>query len=175
MPDIPEEAVQAADDAWINSEGLFGRGQMDHALAAAYPIIAAQVRREVADQFRAKAARIRSIPDDGLNMGQIWHRHELATDYEQKADEIDPRQTGEAPDPLAVLDDTGDYPRKDEPMQVITTTASDCYHASEDCPAWKAGRQGSEAHGYTLHEIRRLTVADAEAAKKKPCPTCVTP
>lgn len=46
MPDLPEEAVQAADEAWINSEGLFGKGQMDHALAAAYPFIAAHVRME---------------------------------------------------------------------------------------------------------------------------------
>lgn len=74
---------------------------------------------------------------------------------------------------LAVLDDTGGNKRKDEPMQVITTDASDRYHASEDCAAFQAGRQGSEAHGYTLHEIRTLPAADAEAEGKTPCPACV--
>ncbi|MEV7817149.1 hypothetical protein AB0P05_41815 [Streptomyces flaveolus] len=29
----------------------------------------------------------------------------------------------------------------------ITTDGSDCYHASEDCPAFQAGRAGNVAQG----------------------------
>jgi hypothetical protein len=55
----------------------------------------------------------------------------------------------------------------------ITTDASDYYHASEDCSAFQAGRRGSEAAGYQLHEIRRVT---AElAAGMKPCQACLGP
>lgn len=98
MPDLPEEAVQAALAAMgrdLRARPLDPFFKGDEALTravleAAAPILADQIRREVAAEFRAKAARIRAIPDDGLNMGQMWHRHELADDYEQKADEIDP-------------------------------------------------------------------------------------
>ena len=105
MPDIPQEAIDAlartlydyedTDDDEITWEEY--RRDAKDMLDILAPIFAAQVRREVAAEFRAKAARIRAIPDDGLNLGQMWHRRQLADDYEQKADEIDAaRQIGSA-------------------------------------------------------------------------------
>ncbi|MBB5782626.1 hypothetical protein [Nonomuraea jabiensis] len=56
--------------------------------------------------------------------------------------------------------------------EYITTDASDCYHSSEECEAFKAGRRGSDAAGYRLHEIRRVTAEQAEGQRKTACPVC---
>lgn len=69
MPDIPEEAVQAADDAWINSEGLDGKGSMRAAVEAAAPILADQVLRDL-----LAAAQSCTM------CGEIHQRHPAKTD-----------------------------------------------------------------------------------------------
>ena len=55
----------------------------------------------------------------------------------------------------------------------ITTDASDHYHHDETCEAFQAGRRGSEAHGYRIHEVRDVTAEQAVAERKTPCPACV--
>ncbi|MEV4182238.1 hypothetical protein AB0J28_12455 [Streptosporangium canum] len=58
--------------------------------------------------------------------------------------------------------------------EIITTGAGDRYHVTEDCPALQAGRLGGEVQGYRLHDIRRFaSAAEAEAAGRTPCGTCV--
>ncbi len=57
--------------------------------------------------------------------------------------------------------------------QVITTRGSDCYHASEDCPMFQAGRRGSESQGNRLHNLLRMPAAEARAGDWTPCPGCV--
>ncbi len=59
-------------------------------------------------------------------------------------------------------------------MNVVTTTHSDRYHASEDCDWYKNGREGSKAQGYTLHEPVWMTVVQAEAARKTACGNCIS-
>ncbi|GAA2460382.1 hypothetical protein [Streptomyces macrosporus] len=58
--------------------------------------------------------------------------------------------------------------------EVITTSGSDRYHAREDCDWYQAGRRGSEAQGYRLHEPTWTSVAEAEAAGRTACGNCVT-
>ncbi|WP_031171596.1 hypothetical protein [Streptosporangium roseum] len=58
--------------------------------------------------------------------------------------------------------------------EIITTGAGDRYHTTEDCPALQAGRLGGEVQGYQLHgEQRFASAAEAEAAGRTPCGTCV--
>ncbi|GIH72678.1 hypothetical protein Mth01_49310 [Sphaerimonospora thailandensis] len=57
--------------------------------------------------------------------------------------------------------------------QVITTKGSDRYHASEDCLMWLAGRRGSESQGNHLHDILRMSAAEARNRGWTPCPGCV--
>lgn len=57
--------------------------------------------------------------------------------------------------------------------QVVTTGASERYHSSEDCRAFQAGRQGSEDQGMRLHDVRWLSLRDAEALGRTPCKVCV--
>lgn len=58
--------------------------------------------------------------------------------------------------------------------EIITTGAGDRYHVTEDCPALQAGRLGGEVQGYQLHDVHRFaSAAEAEAAGRTPCGTCV--
>ncbi|WP_182907404.1 hypothetical protein [Microbispora sp. H13382] len=57
--------------------------------------------------------------------------------------------------------------------QVITTRGSDRYHVSEECPMWLAGRLGSESQGNRLHNVLRMSEAEARADGWTPCPGCV--
>lgn len=56
---------------------------------------------------------------------------------------------------------------------MITTDASDHYHDNQDCSAFHAGRRGSKAHGYQLHDVRNVSASEAEAEGKTACPTCL--
>jgi hypothetical protein len=91
---IPEEAVREATAAYSCAwtSGVTGHETLVRiVLEAASPILAAQERRKIADEFCALAAKLRAIPDDGLNLGQIWQRDEQARDYDRIADMIERR------------------------------------------------------------------------------------
>ncbi|KOV71824.1 MULTISPECIES: hypothetical protein [unclassified Streptomyces] len=57
----------------------------------------------------------------------------------------------------------------------ITTDGSDCYHTSEDCPAFQAGRAGNVAQGIELRRIVSLTTAEAARVRQTPCAECCPP
>ncbi|WP_326642960.1 hypothetical protein OG884_05990 [Streptosporangium sp. NBC_01755] len=65
------------------------RGDVAAIVAVVAPLIVEQTRREVADEFRALASRYRAVPDEGLRLGQLWHRDEQAREYDRIADAID--------------------------------------------------------------------------------------
>ncbi|MEE4546432.1 hypothetical protein V2S66_31270 [Streptomyces sp. V4-01] len=53
--------------------------------------------------------------------------------------------------------------------EFVTTEASDRYHDTVDCPAFKAGRRaGDQAHPVVL-----LTASEAAAARQTRCPVCL--
>lgn len=92
MPEIPAEAVRAAAEVleeWRDFTDKTFTGYARAALEAAAPLLADQVRREVADQFRAYAARLRAVPDKGLTLGQTWDRDSRAMEYVRLADVIE--------------------------------------------------------------------------------------
>jgi hypothetical protein len=99
MPEpIPEEAVREATEAYSCAwtSGVTGHEDLVRiVLEAASPSIAeherADERRRIAEGFRVLAAKCRAIPDDGLNLGQIWQRDEQARDYGRIADMIEKR------------------------------------------------------------------------------------
>lgn len=100
MPDpIPAEAVQAA-ARWLlrQYESTFSGGcpplaefesDAQDLVEAIAPALAVQVRRKVAAEFRARAARIRAIPDKGLTLGQRGDRERKAADADRAADMIE--------------------------------------------------------------------------------------
>lgn len=59
-----------------------------------------------------------------------------------------------------------------EPNEVIITAGGDCYHYDVHCRAFRIGRLGSSHAGYRLHEVKQMTVFEAEHAGKKSCPSC---
>lgn len=65
------------------------QGEVAAVLAVAAPLIAGQERARIADQLRANAERFRAIPDEGLSVGQLWHRHEQAGEYDRIASAIE--------------------------------------------------------------------------------------
>lgn len=52
----------------------------------------------------------------------------------------------------------------------ITTDGSDRYHTGEDCPAFQAGRRGSQAQGHAPLPVRAFVPGEARSG----CPECVS-
>jgi hypothetical protein len=45
----------------------------------------------------------------------------------------------------------------------------DKFHVREECSSLASGQDGGEAQGYELHRVVPMSLADAQAAGKKPC------
>lgn len=56
--------------------------------------------------------------------------------------------------------------------EVITTAAGDRFHYDVHCQAFRVGRLGSSHAGYRLHEVKQMTVYEAERLGKTECGTC---
>ena len=69
------------------------------AFTAVAPVLEAHVRaderRKVAEEFQSLAARYRAVPDEGLNLGQIWQRDEQAREYDRIAATIEEGTIGD--------------------------------------------------------------------------------
>ncbi|MBA4865928.1 hypothetical protein H1V43_32205 [Streptomyces sp. PSKA54] len=56
----------------------------------------------------------------------------------------------------------------------ITTSESERYHTSEECPLFQRGRRGNEAQGIPPRPIVQLTPDEARQARQTRCPECCT-
>ena len=59
--------------------------------------------------------------------------------------------------------------------EYFTTVASDRYHATQDCPAFRRGVLGNEAQGIPPRPIQTLTADEALRARQTPCHECLGP
>jgi hypothetical protein len=55
---------------------------------------------------------------------------------------------------------------------VVTSRKAAKYHVDENCPGWLQGRNNSQHLDRDLHEVLRISEAEAVRMKKKPCLRC---
>jgi|GEM_PF-3944399 len=155
MPEpIPEEAVGEATEAYSCAwtSGVTGHETLVRiVLEAAAPILADQVRREVADQFRAFAARLRAVPDDGLTLGQTWDRDTRAMEYDRLADVIMQR--------VSVATETEADIRADERRKTIEVMTARLRRAAAGRREYDRGEPPTWAHEALQAEAATLETA----------------
>ena len=57
--------------------------------------------------------------------------------------------------------------------EYITTEASERYHTSQDCAAFRRGVMGNEAQGIPPRPIQHLTADEAARARQTQCQECL--
>ncbi|MEZ0067062.1 hypothetical protein ABIA32_003075 [Streptacidiphilus sp. MAP12-20] len=58
------------------------------------------------------------------------------------------------------------------PKIVITTAASDCYHARETCELFQAGRATARTQGWTDADVQHMPLGEA-LVRRRPCSHCL--
>ncbi len=55
---------------------------------------------------------------------------------------------------------------------VVTSRKAARYHVNENCPGWLQGRNNSDHLGRDLHDVQRISEAEAVRQGKKKCLRC---